>query len=283
MLILLAGVALACPATDASLDGDVAAATERYLELDLPGFDVASATVLAEASCLGEAASSATAFGVHRTRALRAWVERDAPGMVAAFAAMRAAAPDAVLDERLAPRGSRLREVYDAGRGAPEGRMAPLTGPGWVVDGRPDALLVPLDRATLVQRLGPDGAPRSWYFPTGAVLDALELPTPAVGAARAAIPPVSSAPFLTDAVSSLRDRHPHPSRALAIGSGAAVLVGAASFAVASVSREAYLATGPEDGAREDLYTANIASGVAGFAVSAAAAGLLVGAVVVGRW
>ncbi len=278
MLILLSvAAALACPATTASLDHDIAEATARYLALDLDGFDAASSAVLAEATCLVEPASPATAAGLHRTRALRAWVARDTPGMLAALAAMRAAAPETPIDPRLVPPGSRLHEVYEAAR-PDAGRMAALPGGGWVVDGRPDALLAPLARATLVQHLDPGGgAPETWYFPVGADLDQLA-PTPAPLAPE-------PLPVAGSQVAALPTtlRPAHTSRTLAIGSGAALLVGAASLLAAATTRAEYLASGPEDGPREDLYALNIATGTAGLAGCTAAVGLFAGAVWVGQW
>jgi hypothetical protein len=273
LTLLAAAAAFACPATGQSLDEGIADATARYLALDLLGFGAASASVLAEAECLAEPASPATVAGLHRTRALRAWVDRDAPGMIAALSAMRAVEPDVPIDEHLAPPGSRLRDVYDAAGPASEARMAALPGPGWVVDGRADALLVPVDRATFVQKIGPDGAiGRSWYFPMGAAPESL-FPD--------AVPP---APLLGNETRIVTVEHPRrPSRGLAIGSGVALALGAGALAAASVTRAEYLASGPEDGAREGLYTLNLVAGTAGLTGCAAAAGLFAGALLVGRW
>ncbi|MDP2306959.1 MAG: hypothetical protein Q8P18_13120 [Pseudomonadota bacterium] len=293
LTLLLAGFAFACPSTRASVDESVAEATARYLALDLTGFDTASAEALAQAACLVEPASPPTVAGIHRVRALRAWVDRDAPGMIAAFAALRAAAPDQPVDEHLAPPGSQLHEVYIAVPPESASRMAPLPGSGWVVDGRAEALLVPLDRATLVQRAGIGGSiEQSWYFPLGARLDPL-FPASLVSDPLVSDPLSPGAPFpgppgptsLPEAVATAAGltRTPRPSRTLAVGSGAALLVGSAALVAASVTRAEYLASGPDAGAREDLYTLNVAAGTAGFTGCAAAAGLFLGAVLVGRW
>jgi hypothetical protein len=125
-----------------------------------------SARFLAEATatrdgvpCVDGVLTPDQAAVVHRVFGLLARTDRRDDDVRIAFAAARAASPDLVFSEAVAPPGSPLREAYDAvplsvGRSTPA--PAPLDGEIWF-DGRP-SLERPAAWPTVLQRVDGAGA-----------------------------------------------------------------------------------------------------------------------------
>ncbi len=269
LLLLVAAAHAGCPSSRDAVAAEVDRALDAYSALDLPAFDRAAARVEEEASCLGELATPALAARIHLVAALSAWIDKDGPRTLAGFQGMRAADPAAELDPTLAPPGSRPRVFFETAQGGGSHAgvpIAPEPGATWAVDGTLDvAPTLPTDRAVLVQRMDEtDRVARSWYFPTGATLAAVQPPE---------VPMVPPPPA--------RKMSARRSLRLGVGLGTAG-AGILALTGALVMKEAYVDAPPDEGRLEGLYAANLVVGTAGFVACAGGAALVTGSIV-GRW
>jgi hypothetical protein len=140
--LLFSHLAYAAPCTTPVLPSDITAKVENamitWATLDEDGFSESADAILAAVPCLSAPLSPAQAAGVHRVRALQAFLAGESESAVLAFRAAIAAEPTYTLSEKLAPQGGKLWRLYqqavDAGRpGA--GRLVPPDGYVAYVDG----------------------------------------------------------------------------------------------------------------------------------------------------
>lgn len=280
-LLLLVRLALAgCPAAAEDVRAGTADAYAAYAALDVDAFGGKAASTIEAAGCLQGPISPQDVARLHLVTALRAWVGRDGPGLLAGLQGVRAADPSATLDAEIAPPGGRVRGFWDsAGEGG--GKVVPLptaNGVRWRVDGRESDLpVLPLERAVLVQRLDAAGAQVGvWYFPRGGSLATVApeavAPLPVETVAAAPLPSPPREPLLRPT-----------SRKLALGSVLAAGAGAAGLVVAVQARDDYRAAPLSAGPLDDLDERNRVAGIAGWSAVGVSGALLGAAVVVHRW
>ena len=274
-LLGFSGLARAeCPADVAHFRVHVDAAQAAYGGFDVPGFQQEAGELEAEVACLSGVPAPATIAQVHLIGALSALLDQDEPRMRASFLALRATDPAFMLSADLAPAGSQQRSVFEAAATSPASKPRPITREGlqvWV-DGKPNARAVPTRRAAVVQVRGPSGELQSWYLQGGKLpADLLEVVTaPQAEPGSASIVEVEPAP-----------RTSRPSRSMLVtGAAVGVASGVALFA-ATNARDAFYTASPENA--QAAYDTNRALGFTGYGLGAAALGLGVTAVVVGRW
>ena len=275
MLGTLGTARAACPADAAQVRADVDAAYQAYLSFDIRGFTEGEAVVQADLGCVTEPLSPSTAARIHLNEALAAVLNSDSARMVSALRGLRAAEPNFVLSTEIAPSGSDLRTLFDAAAAFGAGPATPVTHNGVMVtvDGHPESTGIPNERAALVQVRFPHTGLQTWYVDAGGP------PADLLGAITAAQP--------DDTVVSVQRRAPsaesrrHTSRSLLITGLATGLASGASLIAAASEKERFFSASPEDA--QAVYNANQALGFTGYGLGAAAVGLGLTAVIVGRW
>ncbi len=151
-----ANAACDLPVGAEELHGALAAGEAAYGN-DVDAFVAAERRVSAAVPCLLQPLTPADAARVHRIVALRAYVERDPPRTVAAFAAARVAEPTYTLPLTLVPEGNPARADYVAVDVSAPKTLAvpPPTSGGLLFDGSP-GLARPQAWPTIVQVITPD-------------------------------------------------------------------------------------------------------------------------------
>jgi len=177
-LLPLATASAGCPSDLAALTKAVDAAEAAYTGLLEDRFRWSRHEARRLLGCLETPAPEALAARLHLLEILDARLVGDDARLEDAIEGMVAADPDYQPDSRVAPSGSSLDRAIDMARGdswSNETRRLPeADGVDWIVDGA-TASQFPLDRATVVQRLGGDA--QGWYLTGGEVPEAL-LPAP---------------------------------------------------------------------------------------------------------
>jgi hypothetical protein len=189
----LDGDAADCPATPAALIVEIEAAETAYADLREDRFLWHRREAERLVTCLNEPLSPALAARFHLLEILGAWLSADRGQMLASIRGLLTTDPDYQPDSFLAPAGSSLRRTIDTSREDDTGdrvRQLPVDrGHAWVINGHTDTRSLPLDRATLVQRLDPGADhPYTWYLPGDPPASALPeglLPAPRQLGARA--------------------------------------------------------------------------------------------------
>jgi len=267
-----------CPAELSGLRADLDAAEAAYGDFDFETYSQQVVALLADAACLSELLTPEDAARLHLARALDGWVRRGEVGELAftrielALRGLMAADPDYAPPDDLMPEGSQLRAIYDAAKSVGAGQSDPLDGEGWLVDGGAVEGM-PLERLSVVQFSGAEGV-ETWYIEGASVPGELrELMRITARSSRS-----GDEELPTDAIAEA----PRTSRALLVSGLAAGALAGAGLGLAAWSHGEYLAESERDEA-EGIYTLNRVSGVGGFAAAGVAGGLVVSAVLVGRW
>ncbi len=267
--LLVTVAAAACPATSADVQTALEDAETAFGGMDLGAFRAATDRAGDEVGCLRDALPRSLAARLHRVEGLRAFVDNDVVRATAAFASARAIEPNYQFPEALVPAEHPVRERY-VQQDPLSGGEAPVPRPadGQIeVDGRPGAPR-PISRPVVTQWVRGDGSiPASayvWpgdplfdYAPTGALVAETPVRHPSTSA-RTSIP-------------------------LAIGAGAAAALAGGTWFVSNAAHQDYYG---DDVAPKDLDALRARTNSFFFAslgTGAAAVGLGVGAVIVGKW
>ena len=263
LLALLQVANAACPADAAVLGKDIEAGFAAYEAQDWPAFEDRIATVYEDIGCLSELVDVPTATSLHHLLALYFAHHGDEDN---ARDAIRGALS---LDGAFAvePAQLELTPLLDsasatAAKKGP-GKDQDLPTGSWVIDGRPDKDHLPIERATLVQRHAAQVDVSSWYVFGGQIPPEL-LPQVAGSGTPAPSGGIQSRPLLFGGLAGL-----------------AVAAGGLSWAELSWKAAADQQLSEDDAlaSYQRAHTVSIGSA----AVGVAGAGLVVGAVVVGRW
>lgn len=261
-LLLAVPAHAACPADPADLRRTLEEAGAAYLDLDLDGFRSRLERVRDDVPCLETALGPSQAARVHFAYALGAFLDRDQDRMLRAVRGVLAADPAFEPGEDVARPGSDLYVAFQLARRPRDPVVEPLPEGAWVVDGRPGVDDVPLDRNTLVQRV--DVQPvRTWYVQEPVLPEGLAPPTPA--------------PVLPQVEVRRRSR---PLLAVGIGAG---VVSVAALSGAAVLKDRYYDEEDPPIDPDAVRTWNHVAGIGGWALATGAAGLGLGAVVLGEW
>jgi len=268
-----------CPSDLAGVRAELDVAEAAYGEFDFETYSLQVVSLIEDAGCLEELLTPEDAARLHLARALDGWVRRAEVGDQAftrielALRGLMAADPDYAPPDDLMPEGSQLRAIYDAAKSVGIGDADPLTGEGWLVDGGA-AEGLPMERLALIQFSGAEGV-ETWYVEGASIPGELrELMRITARATRSDDSELPSEDHLSEG--------PRTSRALLISGLAAGVVAGAGVGLAAWSQGEYLEESDPDEA-EGLYALNRVSGVGGYAAAGVAGGLVVSAVLVGRW
>ena len=262
MLLFVFSAQAYCPATGATLASVLDAAESALGTMNTPAFREATDVALADATCLGDSVSPATAARLHRAVGIRSFLDKDSQRVVEAFAAARAVEPDYRFPAALVPPDHPLRAAYDSATPANGGAAAlppPVAG-RIEFDGTP-SIARPTTRPTLALYFGGDGAPRAsgYLWPADPMLS-----YESVKASTGVKAPSRKGPNV-------------PLTIAAIASFAAA---GTCWAVAKESHDAYFADESRPEAlriqSNTLYVVSVGTAVAGIGVGAAA-------VISGRW
>ena len=140
----------------------IESAQVAYVQLDADGFQAASGRASAALDCVDQALSPPDAAAYHRLQGLRAYLNDDRASVVKHFQSARAAEPDYLFSEELAPPNHPVRSDYElAGDLRADGsRTAPPPATGQlVVDGK-TTTEIPTQRPYIFQWIGEGGAPK---------------------------------------------------------------------------------------------------------------------------
>ncbi len=262
LLVLTRIAAAGCPADVETLRADVRAAVEAHDAQDWASFERRVAAVHEDIGCLGDLADVPTALEVHTLLALYFAHHGDEDN---ARDVMRGALS---LDGSYAPDPAHvaaqplLESAHTAAAKKGPGHDQELPEGSWVIDGWPDRDRLPTERATLVQRHAEQADVRSWYVFGGQIPPEL-LP-------RSAQPEPTASGGLS-------------SRPLLFGGLAGLALAAGGLSVAELSWNTTMDQQlTEDEARSRYRTAHGLS-VGSAALGVLGGGLVVGAVINGRW
>jgi hypothetical protein len=281
------GVARAeCPADAAHFQAHVKAAQAAYAGFDVPGFQTQAVALQEDVPCLTEELDAPTVAQVHLIEALAALLDKDEPRMRASFQGLRATDPTFQLSADLAPAGSQQRSVFESVATLPVSKPRPITRGGlyvWV-DGKPNARAVPTRRAALVQVRSDSEGLRGWYLEGGKLpADLLEAVTePQAEPPAKAEPSAKAEPrAASTAQAQPAPRKSRVSRSMLLAGAAAGVASGVALVAATNARDEFYTTSPEN--VQAAYDTNRALGFTGYGLGAAAVGLGVTAMVVGRW
>lgn len=112
LLSLAAQAACTDPVSARTLSATVDEAVLSYAAMDEEGFSSASARAQAQVPCLTEVVTPTVAASFHRMYGLDRFVQGDAEGAMAAFAAARTLDPQATLSKQVAPEGGPLAALW---------------------------------------------------------------------------------------------------------------------------------------------------------------------------
>lgn len=152
VLLGLSGTARACPIEGVSAEAAALAAGPDDLAARIE-------PLLDALSCADGRVTPAMALDLHRARALSAYLARDVPATVAALQSVVALSPDQPFAPGVIPEGHLLLRLAAEARARAPAPLAALPWPApdrLFVDGAPAASR-PVDRAVLLQRIGPEG------------------------------------------------------------------------------------------------------------------------------
>jgi hypothetical protein len=262
LLTLLQTAQAACPASAAGLEAAVREAERAWQAQDGPGLEARVASLHESIGCLEEPLDVTQASALHQLLALYFAHHGDEDN---ARDVMRGALS---LDGSYAPDPAHvaaqplLESAHTAAAKKGPGHDQELPEGSWVIDGWPDRDRLPTERATLVQRHAEQADVRSWYVFGGQIPPEL-LP-------RSAQPETSASGGLS-------------SRPLLFGGLAGLALAAGGLSVAELSWNTTMDQQlTEDEARSRYRTAHGLS-VGSAALGVLGGGLVVGAVINGRW
>ncbi len=289
-LLIAPAIEAACPANAQELGEEMTRAVEAYESFAFDEFGASFGEVNRQVACLEEVLDPASVARLHFLNALARWLDRDQEAVRLALLGVFAVQRDFDPGSEIAPEGGELRGLIEEARSAPPGALGDLQRGPLHVDGVESQGLVPIERYALVQRSDEQvGGLETWYLRAGGGWEAL------VSVAPPQPEPVEIGESATPA--SLPEQAPEPvlarprsSRWLAAGAGVAVALGTASLIVAAERKGAYQALTDEGGIRsadaeeaQRAFALNYGFGIGGWTCSAAAGGLLLGAVIKGAW
>jgi hypothetical protein len=263
LFALLQAAQAACPASAASLEASVDGVRQAWEDQDASGLEERVASLHESIGCLEEPLTVTQAKGLHQVLALYFAHHHD-----------QDAARDALLgamslDGSYAPPPAWLEAepvldaAFEAAQGQGPGDSMELPEGSWVVDGRADASRLPTERSSMVQRLDPLPA-TAWYVFVDQVPAAL-------------LPRVEVAPVVSPSQGGLR------SRPLLYGGLAGLAVAAGGLSWAELHWKATMDGGFAQDEAEGRYRQAHNASVGSLALGVAGTGLVVGAVVIGRW
>jgi len=238
LFLLLAFPAQAdCPApiTGEQLAASVDRAQGAFAAMDLTSFTVEARKVTDDLGCVRVYLTGPDAAGVHRIRALNAYIQQRPDEVLAAFRSALAADPDAGLSEEIAPQGNLLRDLFNQARAATD-------PPPKTVDVPPKAVLgvdgqttrgLPADRPAVVQL----GTSDLLIFWTGILEPGDALPEwRTVGYEP---PPLETRPESRRSPPKESTRARKPSVPLLVAAGSAALISGTLYSVALANKAAY--------------------------------------------
>jgi hypothetical protein len=156
-----------CPADLAILRTDMGAARMAYADEELETLRQAVMRVDEDLACLTELVTPEDALQAHMVHALGWWLLRDEDRVAFALRGALAVEPGFLLGDDIAPAGSKLMvlyaQVHEQGLGVSTPLEHKLT-----VDGFAGIRALPMQRAALIQREGPDGLETFYTSPDGA-------------------------------------------------------------------------------------------------------------------
>lgn len=285
LLPLLAAATAACPEPALPLEESAQAALGATQAADFDGLLAQVAELDARLLCTRAVIDPALVPELHLLHGLSAaYVEPPEDAHVlAAFRGLAAADPDNQRVAALTPSGHPLRARYEAAAAsAGYAETVHLPEGEWAVDGRVGVASVPLGRASVLQRVEAGAVTETWYLWGEGLPEALQ---PAETPAHVT-PPVDILPP-TEPLISLPAPEPNPRapKLLAAGAGAALALGATSYALAHRSYAAWEADRAEDpqAAHARWDGPNQAALVGAAVGGVAGVGLGVGALVTWRW
>jgi hypothetical protein len=268
LLLLTPSTFAACPEAISAqqFQAQLQLAEGRFVAMDGAVFSVAMDEASFMVPCLSDLVTAELASQYHRLQGLHLFMSRNEERARAAFAAARAANPQAELPLELVPEGHAIRELWaTADPSGPSVRIgAPVSG-HLLFDGEPGDRR-PQTRPTLLQVVSPEEMPTAsvWLEP-GDPLPAYE-----------SIP----LPLERD------DRFSLPRVPLLAGGGAVALLGGVLYGVAATRAAQFERPKPADMTLDDLRGAQRVTNtlVVGSVVAGGLSALTFGtAVVVGRW
>jgi hypothetical protein len=167
ILLLTSDTLAGCPADLATLRTDMGAARAAYAMEDLEALRLAVMRVDEDLGCLTARVTPDDALQAHLVHALGWWLLRDEERVAFALRGALAVDPSFQLGDDIAPAGSKLMVLYAQVRQQGLGVSAPLDHK-LTVDGFEGIKALPMQRAALIQRQGPDGLETFYCSPDGA-------------------------------------------------------------------------------------------------------------------
>ncbi len=273
-LLAAAAATAECPADAAVLRADMAAAEQAYDDWAWDEFDAAVQAVRADLDCLSEVLSPKDAQAAHRLFALAGARQQDEAMATASFKGLAQLDPSYAPDLTLAPEGSLLRRAWDTAVAEGAGAGRPLPDGAWFIDSVPKAVLLPTERAAVVQLLDSGAGFRSWYIDGSKLPHELE----------AMLTPTATGPSSSGTGTSYSATVPtsHASRTMLFSGLALAAVGVGGVLGGEVLENRMDQT--DDLAQaESLYKAGLGTTFGGMGLAAAGSGLVIGAVIKGSW
>ncbi len=156
----------ACPVSPPVLQQQVEAAHSAYEAWDWDHFNDLVDRVRTSTACLSSVPDSELVRDLHLLEALVAARRMDAVGSMYAFRGVISVDPSFRLGTELAPAGSIQSMSFDNAIAAEPAPTTSLPGGDWILDGESDTVLLPLERAVLLQRW-PEGEPIGTLYLSG--------------------------------------------------------------------------------------------------------------------
>ena len=263
LLALLQAANASCPADTAALSADLDAGFTAHQAQDWPTFEDAIAAVYEDIGCLTTLADVPQATRLHHLLALYFAHHGDQDNARDAIRGALSLDGAFAIDPALTTELPLLGDAFDAAVKKGPGKDQALPTGSWVIDGRTDKDHLPVERATLVQRHTDQVDVSSWYVFGGQIPPEL-LPPSQSEAQEVASGGIQSRPLLFGGLAGL-----------------AVAAGGLSWAELSWKAAADQQLSEDDAQARYQRAHTVSFGSA--AVGVAGAGLVVGAVVVGRW
>lgn len=263
LLALLQAASAACPADAAALGAEIDAGLAAHQAQDWRAFEARVASVHEDIGCLTEPADVPLATQLHHLLALYFAHHEDQDNARDALRGALSLDGSFTLEPALTAAYPVLDEAYQAAVEKGPGDAQELPTGTWTVDGRTEATQLPIERATLVQRLPDDLPLRSWYVFGGQVPPDL-------------LPRAEGSQNATTSGGQL-------SRPLLFAGLAGLAVAAGGLSWAELSWATTDDQNLDEAEAQSRYQRAHAASIGSLGLGAAGAGLVVGAVVIGRW
>jgi hypothetical protein len=208
--LLPANAFAGCPADLATLRVDMGAARAAYAREELEELRQAVMRVDEDLGCLTERATPDDALQAHLVHALGWWLLRDEERVAFALRGALAVDPTFLLGDDIAPAGSKLMVLYAQVREQGLGVSAPLDEK-LMVDGFNGIRALPMQRAALIQREGPDGLETYYCSPDGAPSDLVAEAPYGWRDEGEILAPVDGELYVLAELRRMADAHQHPS------------------------------------------------------------------------